>query len=295
MKTSQLYRATAALTAVFALAACEQTTTEPTSSFAPAAAITLPTATLDDAGRLFVCKDSPDPTATFDFTYTVGATQGTGVQNQIGSPFSVDAGDCVEVLNVDNTSTTTNSAAFTVTELDPDNLFLGADLYKFNPALDTDWTLQSADLANGVSSFVGNDRGVLIVFRNKEEPPPGDEGCTPGYWKNHLSSWAPTGFTPGQTAGSVFALGGFPSLASKTLLQTLDGGGGSGVSGAVTILLRAAVAALLNAAHPDVAYPRTVADIIADVNAAIASGDRDTILELAEELDEDNNLGCPLN
>lgn len=126
-------------------------------------------------------------------------------------------------------------------------------------------------------------------------PPTGDEGCTPGYWKNHTGSWAGSGYSPGQTAGSVFSLGGFPSLASQTLLQTLQGGGGSGTTGAAKILLRAAVAALLNAAHAGVEYPRTTTAIIADVNAALASNNRNTMLALATALDDDNNLGCPLN
>jgi hypothetical protein len=127
-------------------------------------------------------------------------------------------------------------------------------------------------------------------------PPPGDEGCTPGYWKNHTSSWAGTGYTTGQTLGSVFTIpGSLSSLSSSTLLQALSFSGGSGTSGAARILLRAAVAALLNSAHSGVEYPSTTAEIIADVNAALASNDRDTMLELASDLDADNNLGCPLN
>jgi hypothetical protein len=31
------------------------------------------------------------------------------------------------------------------------------------------------------------------------------------------------------------------------------------------------------------------------VNAALASGDRATMLSLGSALDDDNNLGCPLN
>lgn len=122
----------------------------------------------------------------------------------------------------------------------------------------------------------------------------GEDGCTPGYWKNHTESWAGTGLAPGQTVGSVFNAGAFPSQASKTLLQALQGGGGSGTAGAAQILLRAAVAALLNASHAEVDYPRTSASIIADVNAALASNSRSAMLALAGELDEDNNLGCPL-
>jgi hypothetical protein len=135
--------------------------------------------------------------------------------------------------------------------------------------------------------------GALRVCEVDE--PTGREGCTPGYWKNHTGSWAGTGFSPGQSAGSVFSLGGFPSLANQTLLQTLQGGGGPGTLGAARILLRAAVAALLNAAHSGVDYPRTASSIISDVNAALASNNRNTMLNLATALDRDNNLGCPLN
>jgi hypothetical protein len=84
-------------------------------------------------------------------------------------------------------------------------------------------------------------------------------------------------------------------LDNNTLLQALSFGGGSDLTGAAKILLRAAVAALLNAAHPNIDYPRTAAQIIADVNAALASGNRNTILALASQLDKDNNLGCPIN
>lgn len=121
-------------------------------------------------------------------------------------------------------------------------------------------------------------------------------GCTPGYWKNHEDSWGGTGYSPGQTVGSVFSgASAFPSQAANTLLQALQGGGGSGLEGGARILLRAAVAALLNAAHSGVDYPWTTAEIIADVNAALTSGNRNTMLDLAAELDDDNNLGCPLN
>ena len=120
-------------------------------------------------------------------------------------------------------------------------------------------------------------------------PPPGDEGCTPGYWKNHLSSWA--GYGPDQTLVSVF--GG--DALEGTLLDGLRFGGGPGVTGAKQILLRAAVAALLNSASPGVDYTRTTADVISAVSTALASGDRSTILALATALDTDNNLGCPIN
>jgi hypothetical protein len=123
------------------------------------------------------------------------------------------------------------------------------------------------------------------------------EGCTPGFWKvpQHHDSWAATGFTTGQTLESVFDVPDSLGLDDRTLLQALGFKGGSTIDGAARILLRAAVAAVLNAAHPGVAYEFTLAEVIADVNAALASGDRATILALASELDAANNAGCPLS
>lgn len=84
-------------------------------------------------------------------------------------------------------------------------------------------------------------------------------------------------------------------MDDATLLEALSFQGGSDHAGAAEILLRAAVAALLNSAHPDVKYPRTTDEVIADVNAALASSDRGIVLKLAKALDKYNNLGCPLN
>jgi hypothetical protein len=125
----------------------------------------------------------------------------------------------------------------------------------------------------------------------------GAEGCTPGYWKvaQHLDSWVPTGYAPSQTLESVFDVPDSYGLDNYTLRQALGFKGGSSISGAAQILLRAGVAALLNAAHPDVDYALSTAEVIAQVNAALASGDRATILSLAADLDAANNSDCPLN
>jgi hypothetical protein len=125
--------------------------------------------------------------------------------------------------------------------------------------------------------------------------PPGEEGCTPGFWKQpqHLDAWVT--YSPDQTLESVFDVPDAFGLDDVTLLEALSLEGGSTTADAAEVLLRQAVAALLNAASPDVDYPLTEAEIIAQVNAALASGDRDTILALAEELDTFNNLFCPLD
>jgi hypothetical protein len=122
-------------------------------------------------------------------------------------------------------------------------------------------------------------------------PPPGQEGCTPGFWKQpqHFDSWPVSTST---LVGDVFtaATGTF---AATTLLDALSFQGGPGVDGATEILLRAAVAAYLNSFAVD--YPLSTAEVISQVNTALASGDRATMLALAATLDSNNNLGCPLS
>ncbi len=123
----------------------------------------------------------------------------------------------------------------------------------------------------------------------------GNEGCSPGYWKNHPESWVISGLSPTQTVESVFDVPDAFGLDNTTLMQALQGGGGSGLVGAAKILLRAATAALLNAAHPGVDYPLTTQQIITDVNTALSSGNRKLMLQLAATLDNYNNLVCPIN
>ncbi|MBK9051394.1 MAG: hypothetical protein IPL78_10900 [Chloroflexi bacterium] len=101
-------------------------------------------------------------------------------------------------------------------------------------------------------------------------------------------------YTPDQTLESVFDVPDTYGLDNKTLLQALKFNGGSLQTAAARILLKAAVAAMLNAASPDVDYPLSEAEIISDVNTALVSG-RNAMLALADELDIYNNLGCPLN
>ena len=57
--------------------------------------------------------------------------------------------------------------------------------------------------------------------------------------------------------------------------------------------MRQAVAALLNAAHPDVDYPLTTAQVTDMVNGAVASGNKATIESLKDTLEGFNKLGAP--
>ena len=89
---------------------------------------------------------------------------------------------------------------------------------------------------------------------------------------------------------------GVGGLGNDTLLEALSYEGDKGVAGARQILLRTAVAALLNASfhetmlHDDyLYYPYTVADVIAEVNAALSSNNRSVMLSLADDFDGVNN------
>jgi hypothetical protein len=129
----------------------------------------------------------------------------------------------------------------------------------------------------------------------------GEEGCTPGYWKNHTENWFEEAGVLIPATKTLAGAGFDPTSVQgiDTLLNALSYPGGPGAAGAERILLRAAAAAWLNAAHEGVGYPyRRNTDpfnIVQSVNAAIASGDRATMINLAGVLDRANNLGCPLN
>ena len=127
------------------------------------------------------------------------------------------------------------------------------------------------------------------------------EGCTPGAWKNRLldiGEWVPTGYSPDDVLKDVFTeVGCWPAYAplkNRTLEDALGFPGGNTLREKAQILLRAAVAALLNASHPDVNYPMLEAEVIVQVNAALATQNAVTIINLATALDDANNLGSPL-
>jgi hypothetical protein len=129
------------------------------------------------------------------------------------------------------------------------------------------------------------------------------QGCTPGYWKQdqHFDSW-PSPYTPSTLLKTVFNLTppGFDytnlngtGATNDSMLDALNYQGGSTLRDKAEILLRAATSAVLNAKGLN--YPLTVAQIQTAVNSALASGNKDTITNLASTLDGYNNAPCPLN
>jgi hypothetical protein len=115
----------------------------------------------------------------------------------------------------------------------------------------------------------------------------GQQGCTPGFWKQsqHFDSW--TVYTQTDLFDTVFGVSAFPNL---TLLGTLQLRGGG-----INALGRHAVAGLLNAVSPDVNYPITSTEVIAATQAAINSGDATLIEQTKNTLESYNQLGCPIS
>jgi hypothetical protein len=143
------------------------------------------------------------------------------------------------------------------------------------------------------------------------------EGCTPGFWKNHLDWKAyddnsnPTNddFLPGSDVERALRIdvpsgysGNRYDFESMTSLEALQGGGGKGLEGATKILLRASVAAYLNA-DAALDFPlRRFTDGVdeqpsmqSEIQRVLDSGKRGKILEYAWYLDGLNNAYCPLS
>lgn len=124
-------------------------------------------------------------------------------------------------------------------------------------------------------------------------------GCTPGFWKNHPLAWQE--YTP-STLVHQAGFGTNLPQSGDTLQQALSYGGGSGVDGARRILLRAATAAMLNAAHDSLDYPLRrwqsppdPSGFMPIVKSLLAGTDRAAMLAYADYLDRINNSGtCPL-
>lgn len=300
-----LQRAAGVISAVI-LAACSSTSDVPTSPISAFSASANNTG--EGTGFVRVCKTAgPAGTYTFNTSVVGGGAHvinfGQGPEVSLtfaGTEVCLNSGSYIPIGG-DPSWTPGMTAQVTVAELEPAGIEVEKiEVWDFAgfPAV----LLQTVTGSNSVTITVTSTSRIKILYFNMETPPPpppppSGEGCTPGYWKQsqHFHSWVPTGYTTSQTIGSVFSNASLFGLQSKTLLQGLSFEGGSSVKEAAQILLRAAVAAVLNAGHPDVDYAMSAADIVSAVNAALASQNRDTILGLATQLDDENNRGCGLN
>ncbi|HYC51767.1 MAG TPA: hypothetical protein VEB19_11710 [Gemmatimonadaceae bacterium] len=300
-RTRSSARAAVGLVAATVLAACS-VADSPTAPLTAAGKVANHTET---TGYVRVCK-SAGPAGTYTFSTVVEGGGAHHVNFGSGPTMSIAFAGEETCLNTygqfaEPAWTEGQTGTVTISELVPDGIEV-AEIQVWQFGVFPPVLLQTITGSNSVTLTVNSTSQIKVLYFNREfipppppPPPMGGEGCTPGYWKQsqHFDSW--TGLTPGQSVGSVFSNAALFDLDAYTLLQGLQSGGGGTLKDAAKTLLRAAIAAVLNANSANVDYYATSADIVAQVNAALASNSRNTILALKDTLDLENNRGCDLN
>ena len=118
----------------------------------------------------------------------------------------------------------------------------------------------------------------------------GDEGCTPGYWKqpHHLAAWEHTGIVPNYDFDDLFGVDFFdPNI---TVMQALWL---QGDKTGINKLAAHAVAAMLNGYTTDFLGAINGNDVRAMV-AAVNKGSKPAVIALKNTFADANELGCPL-
>jgi hypothetical protein len=127
------------------------------------------------------------------------------------------------------------------------------------------------------------------------------QSCTPGFYKNHpqfITGGQCLALTPTTTVATLFP-GVETCVGALTIQQLLEAstsvcGPGSTLAGAEVILLRQAIARILNAVHSGACD--VVAAVITATNnaitAAIATNDKTVLTSLASTYDALNNAGA---
>lgn len=237
-------------------------------------------------GLARVCAFYPYPeihegTSTFSATATGGGVvQGTfTIQQPPWEPHCVEAWNATDATLVDFTASLVAPAG----NVSLDRIVTFSSLLGATPTMNTLYDVTSATLT--VSDQI--HASVWFKFKEDDTPPPAGEGCTPGYWKqrHHFDSWTDP-YDPTDQFASVFA-DALPGLTLGEVLRLRRGG--------LNALGRHAVAALLNAASPDVEYDYSVEQVITLFNAAYASADAGAIENQKDGFDFLNNQGCPLD
>ena len=265
-------RRLAAAAVVLGLVACQGEA--PTSPDFPASfAIGDATNSTPEFGKVKVCKSSTsNVSGTFTFgRAAVGASTGSALANA-----TIDPNNCVVVAedfsgsgvgsNITITETSAGLVSITGQRIDDS----GAPVISNQP------------FTNGGTLFVNQVHGFTITYHNFMEETTGNNGCSPGYWKNHQF---PAPYTSSTTFASVF---GNNVYGDATLLEVLSTGGGG-----LKALGRQTVAALFNATvYPDFGY--TPAEVIAAFNAVVpgTSADQNALKDEFEALTDVNGRIC---
>jgi hypothetical protein len=127
-----------------------------------------------------------------------------------------------------------------------------------------------------------------------------EHGCSVNFWKEDIDAWDRTTIDPHDSFDGRFNVEAFqPDITMFEALDLANAPGGSNAGANATDhalvappVARQAVAALLNARHPDLNFPLSKDDV-KDVVRDVVEGDLDVEGALAE-LAAANALGCPL-
>jgi hypothetical protein len=285
------FAALAALSLMLPVLACSDVETTPTAAFHASSGIDpeLVGDRNDDysvrTGLVNVCAFFGDvnPANPFLGTFSASATGGT----VLAGNFTIGPVPplCMEVWNAtDATARAVSSALVSVSS--------GFVLDRIVTAVGTssgDAIVTNYTGVTSASVSATDATGAFIWFKlaPRVTPPPGGQGCTPGYWKQsqHFGNWT-SPYTPTTSFQSVFGTNPFPGM---NLLEVLSQGGGG-----IKALGRHAVAGLLNAASPSVSYDLTTTQVIEGFNSAYNSGRGGTIERQKNLFDMPNNQSCPL-
>jgi hypothetical protein len=141
-----------------------------------------------------------------------------------------------------------------------------------------------------------NPDSLLWVMAALWLPLPVPAGCPETFWSTSPAAWGPTGTRSGERVVDLFTEAKAYDVVSIASLQTaLRFRREGGLLGAAKALVRAGIAAYLNAGHPKVEYPLTRTQVITKVDTALRSNDPETMFAAARGLEEANGEACPLD
>jgi hypothetical protein len=137
--------------------------------------------------------------------------------------------------------------------------------------------------------FQGEIPSGTITVTLDPNAPDNDQACSPGFFKNDLEEWAPTGLSPEDDFDLTFGTDAFAPDIS--LLEALNLGGGD-----ANLLARRGVSGLLSALHPAIRYPLSALQVIFTVRGAIDDDPPGEAAAAAETLPVSATSpgGCPL-
>ncbi len=232
------------------------------------------TGSMPELGKIKVCKSSSsNVSGSFSFSRRAqGASTGSALTNA-----TIDPSNCTVVAEDDGPNGV--GSFVTITETSAGLVSVTGQ------RITAPGGIANESFTNGGTLFVNSFHGFTITYNNFVEPPPppsGNNGCSPGYWKNHKF---PAGYTSTTTFASVFGNNVYGSATLLTVLKT--GGGGLAALG------RQTVSAFFNATvYADFDY--TASGVVSAFNAVVpgSSADQSALKNAFEALTDVDGRIC---